>query len=300
VTLDAVLVTGEHEGPRMWKVSKGEHTLWILGVYGPLPQKMKWRSQAVEDVIKDSQEVISAPAVQINPSWIRGVFLLPKYYSIQKNPNHASLSTVVPTDTYVRFAALKAKYAPRDKSIESLAPGFAALKLYGNSVTDTGLTFDTKLWSTVTTLAKKHSVPVTVVWVKGNDLSPWMDQVRDIPPSAHNECLNSTLTRIESDMTALRARANAWATGDIKAFRFLPYEENGNKCQDLWLNHTPIGIALMQQTMPRWFEAVDEALAKNRSTFTVFAMTRLLQPDGPLAALRAKGYSVEEPLGAAP
>src|SRR5664279_5984796 len=33
--LDEVLITGEQSGPGLWKVSKGNHVLWILGRYGP-------------------------------------------------------------------------------------------------------------------------------------------------------------------------------------------------------------------------------------------------------------------------
>jgi hypothetical protein len=38
--LDQVLVTGEQPGPGLWKVSKDDHVLWILGTLAPLPQKM--------------------------------------------------------------------------------------------------------------------------------------------------------------------------------------------------------------------------------------------------------------------
>src|SRR4051812_30070156 len=59
--MQEVVVSGEHEGPRMWKVHKpvpagdsladrsvrgpmgqGEHVLWILGTVTPLPKKMVW------------------------------------------------------------------------------------------------------------------------------------------------------------------------------------------------------------------------------------------------------------------
>ena len=49
--LEEVLVTGEQPGPAMWKVKRGDHTLWIVGTLTPLPSKMTWRSQQVEDVI---------------------------------------------------------------------------------------------------------------------------------------------------------------------------------------------------------------------------------------------------------
>jgi hypothetical protein len=42
-TLETVLVTGEQPGPGLWKISRGDHVLWILGAQYPLPKKMTWR-----------------------------------------------------------------------------------------------------------------------------------------------------------------------------------------------------------------------------------------------------------------
>ena len=37
--LETVLVSGEQPGPGMWKVSKGDHVLWIVGIQTPVPKK---------------------------------------------------------------------------------------------------------------------------------------------------------------------------------------------------------------------------------------------------------------------
>ena len=57
-TLDTVLVTGEQPGPGLWKVSKGDHVLWILGAQYPLPKKMVWRGRDVEQTIMQSNIAI--------------------------------------------------------------------------------------------------------------------------------------------------------------------------------------------------------------------------------------------------
>ena len=41
--IEEVLVTGEHPGPGLWKVTRGTHVLWILGVRSPLPKDLVWR-----------------------------------------------------------------------------------------------------------------------------------------------------------------------------------------------------------------------------------------------------------------
>src|SRR6516162_10724023 len=50
--MEEVVVEGRHEGPRMWIVRSGDHTLWILGTISPLPKKMVWQPDAVEEALK--------------------------------------------------------------------------------------------------------------------------------------------------------------------------------------------------------------------------------------------------------
>src|SRR5690242_850157 len=110
--MQEVVISGEHEGPRMWKVHKGDHVLWILGTVTPLPKKMIWQSDAVEAVLQQSQEVVPAwPAFGIgaNPFTMLRVWI--QWRSMQKSPDRMNLQQVLPQPLYARFAALKTRYA---------------------------------------------------------------------------------------------------------------------------------------------------------------------------------------------
>ena len=56
--LAVVLVTGEQPGPALWKVSSGDHVLWILGEVAPQPRQVTWRSKRFEALLDKSQEVL--------------------------------------------------------------------------------------------------------------------------------------------------------------------------------------------------------------------------------------------------
>src|SRR4051812_2866168 len=56
--MEVVLVTGEQPGPALWRVSSGDHDLWLLGDDSPLPRKLKWRSRQFEALLAKSQEVM--------------------------------------------------------------------------------------------------------------------------------------------------------------------------------------------------------------------------------------------------
>src|SRR3954466_12454167 len=64
--LATVVVTGEQPGPGLWKVSSGDHVLWILGTLSPLPKDIHWQSREVEDAIASAQEVIDPPHIKMD------------------------------------------------------------------------------------------------------------------------------------------------------------------------------------------------------------------------------------------
>ena len=136
--MDEVVVSGEQPGPGLWKVTKGNHTLWILGTLTPLPQKMTWRSREVEKVVAASNEVIGQESVSPNIGFFRGISLLPSLLRARYNPNGATLKDVLPAPLYARWSRLKAQYIGNDSGIERWRPMFAAIRLYSRALENSG------------------------------------------------------------------------------------------------------------------------------------------------------------------
>ena len=51
--LAPVTVSGVQPGPGLWKVSRGDHVLWLLGTTSALPANMQWRSDEVERIAQE-------------------------------------------------------------------------------------------------------------------------------------------------------------------------------------------------------------------------------------------------------
>jgi len=299
-TLEAVLVTGEQPGPGLWKVTKGDHVLWILGTQQPLPKNFTWRAAEVEKIIAQSQQVLSDADVGVHVGFFRSIFLLPSVLGAKKNGDGKTLHEVLPPELYARWLALKQKYIGRDNGVERLRPMLAANELYKKAIKKSGLTPDNLAQDVVNFYAKKSKVPVVTPHVKLEIEDP-KQAIADFKSTAGSldvACLERTIARLETDLGAMRARANAWAIGDLEALKKLPYPDQRAACIAA-VSSNPRLAEQLRQARQRvdgdWIAAADAAIARNASTLAVLPIVELLRPDGRLARLRAKGYAIEDP-----
>ncbi len=300
--LDEILVTGERAGPGMWRISKGNHELWILGVLSPLPKDMHWRSTAVNQRIAESQAVLAPPAIDIhaNVGFFRGLTLLPSLFHARKDPEGLTLEKRLPHDIYMRWLALRVKYLSGGD--EHLRPLVAAHDLYTHAIAASGLSEDNQVWDRVRQEAHHRGVAIipVLLTVPLKDPKGAIGALGQISPDAEIGCLDTTMTRLETDLTAMKQRANAWSLGDVKALRALPYADQD---QDLACFDALASVPTLRDQFQdfegrlraTWIATAEQALNEHTSNFAVLPIAGVLGEDGVLSALRSEGYRVEEP-----
>ncbi len=304
VIFDELLVSGEQPGPGLWRVSRvvgeGEHVLWILGNYGPLPRRMQWRTEGVERVIARSQEVLGPAEVDAGVGVWSRIALLPSLVGIRDNPDGRRLEEIVPAPLYARWLDLKARYLGDRRNVERWRPLFAAGELYEEAIEAAGLERNNRVWPAVEKAARRHGVAVSRPTVKVPIEKP-RQIAREFKQAELDdlECFAKTVERLESDLDLMRVRANAWAVGDLRTLeRFAPVDQFG-ACLAVATGSELLrsrGLDdLPQRLSDEWLAAAERALERNESTFAVLWMGQLLRPDGPLARLQARGYRVEAP-----
>lgn len=301
-TLETIVVSGEQPGPGLWKVSKGDHVLWILGTLSPLPEKMTWVTTEIEATIADSQQVIFGSSVNFNVKggMIGGLFLLPSLMGARNNPGKEKLVDVVPADLYARWTVLKDKYIGKDAGIEKHRPVFAAQELYVEAIKRSGLSLETGVDKSVRKAARRSKVEVVEPRIELRIEAPGA-AVKEFKKTTLDDldCFAETMSRLETDIEAMKLRANAWAQGDIEALQLMPYTDQMQACADAVLKASVAeerGLGDLRERLATvWLDAVDSALEKNLSSFAMLPMRHLLSDDGLLARLRARGYLVEAP-----
>ena len=297
-----VVVDGAQPGPGMWLVRKGGHDLWILGVLTPLPAKMHWQSKQVEQVIAHAQEVIRPPRVSldVDGGFFKKLTLLPAMLGARKNPDGKRLEQLVSPASYARWKVLKAQYIGSDGGVEKWRPLFAAQELYQEAMKKTGLNGSGIITPVVDKAIETHHPNVTVVKeeIVVKDPKPLLKEwskttLDDIA------CFENTMTRIETDLDAMRARANAWATGDMAALQSLPPPYQWEACSSA-ITEAGIGKRLgfgdaNKRVRDKWMAAAEAALDRNQVTFAFLEMKELSGNNGFLARLKATGYTVLAP-----
>ena len=307
VTTDAVEpapeqihVVAQRPGPGMWKVTKGDHVLWVFGTYAPLPKAMQWRSQQVENVIRQSQEYLAPPGAAIKPGFFKTITLLPGLIGVRKNPDGAQLQDVMPQEDYARWSALKAKYLPENSGVERERPTFAAQALSQAARKQAGLVDGYVVRKQVLELIKQNKLKET-----SSTFSIPMDNAGAVLKNFKKAtlgdaaCLTRTMATLEADIDAASARANAWAKGDIDAMRQLNRADR-KACFDALVNSAAFDAEpefknMEQRANALWIASAEKALAANTSTFAMLPIDDVFDPKGVIAALAAKGYAVEQP-----
>jgi hypothetical protein len=298
---ERILVTGQRPGPGLWKVSKGEHVLWIFGSYSPLPKKMEWRSREVESIVAQSQEFLTPPTASVGVGW-SGLAALPFLIGAKDLPDGKKLQDVLPADVYARWLPLKHKYLGEDRGIERQRPLFVAEELYRRALDKAGFSTGREVNEKIDKIARQHKIKTTASVAQAEIKEP-AKRLREFKKTALEDtaCFAKTLEQLEGDIDAMRVRANAWAVGDVAAISSLDYADRKQACNSAFLsspvvvNNQPDIQTLPERARAAWLTNAERALAANSTTFSVLEMKDILDPKGAVAALKAKGYVVEPP-----
>ncbi len=303
VVEEEIQVVGELPGPPLWKVTREDHVLWILGTPGLVPNDLRWHPDSVEHALADSAEYLTAPGASIGTSNpVKGIRLLRKYMRSRRVPDQGTLDDLLPEDLYQLFSETKLRYAPKRDNLERLRPSVAAKELFDSAAESAGLESGRSIRRAIEKSARKHDVKKvpTSLSERYKD-SPLLDSMQGMSASAEQTCLQARLQGLDAQLEAHTRLATAWAQGDLTSLRAQPVDSATDACVSTRLAlHPDVMSQMDSRRWALWLENVDRALSDNDSTFAVLPLGDLLRADGPLSWLRQRGYDVLEPDEAPP
>jgi uncharacterized protein YbaP (TraB family) len=295
--LSTVTITGQVPGPALWKMTKGEHVLWLMGTVDLLPKNIQWYSKDVETAIASSQQVVGISYGSLNVNVFARLFQLS---SVEKIPNGKKLADVLPPELYTRWQAAKQALGVNDDAIERLRPRYAADALFDAAAARAGLSDDPDVWETIKKLARSHHVTVVTKDFKFaiDNSRQRMKRLQDAPLEPEFACFASTLERLQIDIATVEQRANAWSYGDLITLRKLALADRDQLCWDALANADDLSASVRElndRLDGDWLTAVDSALDRNAVSFGLLPMSDLLNGSGRVALLRKRGYTLVAP-----
>ena len=269
-------------GPVLWKVSRGDSVVWIIGSLPVTPKGLAWNSARLERVIDGANVVLVRPRATLDLFTVIGIL------THLNLPNGRTLDRELPPDLEARFERVRALAGQKAARYARYKPVWAGLRLYMDYEAAARMTRD-EPEATVIRLAHRHHAPVRPIATYR--AKPVAKNLASLTDAQSQACLDDVVRDIEFASVHAAPAAQAWAHGDLKTVR-VHYAEPAFR---LCLEQSPSFVALANQGVDDTVRAIDAALAHPGKSVAVFSLDDLLRQGGALARLRAGGASVTAP-----
>lgn len=307
-----VVVSGRQPGPPLWKVTNGDNTLWILPLVSTVPRDIEWDDRRLRTLLADTEEYITPPDVDLdisklvllNPvNLVRGYRLVRR---LGRNPDKASLQEVLPPELYQRYTAVRERYFPRDRDLESQRPAFAAGMLLRHVLDHEKLTNSAGIRKQVERLLRSNkqlrrtdvTVEERIPGGYGQLKARAENWAGSLPPEQEIQCFERQLALVEQKLPFMKEVANDWATGAARNMEdVLRPGDLDEPCLALMFASSE-GAYLQQlqdASRQRWLDAASAALQHNRNTFTMLGLGQIIGPDALALELARQGYTLHAP-----
>jgi len=298
--LEEVIVSGRRPGPPLWRIENGENTLWVFALVDTMPRSLEWDSSSVAHVLSESQQYFPAIQRRLSASiWnpIKAIGMVRRFNKLKKIPDERTIKDYLPAQEYEKFLRLKAQYVPNNKKIEKLTPTFAADTLFQGAKRKVGLVNSFKISKEISKLAKRSKLKITKIEAGENiESKPIFKAIESLPDAEHSKCLSLVMNTLDDEVGSLVNYASLWAGGDQQALidNSIPRLQSSS-CAGFFLNSDQ-AQRIISQSEESWLNATQEALEHNRSSFAVLALHDVIEPQGLLSRLAARGYKLVGPV----
>jgi hypothetical protein len=290
--MEVIVVTGEQPGPGLWKVSSGNHVMWILGEVSPFPRKVKWKAEKFDSLLRNSQELI----LDFSGYWRSDKHETAAYVRAEKLPGGLALKDVISPALHVRVEATAKVFGA--SALDELRPFSATNRLVIGAMKKLDLTSFSARFA-AEALGQKRRVKITYFAAPEPAfevrLKNWQNDSNEV-------CLERLVEAIEDGGNGVKRLANAWSVGDIVALRRLvpafSFSRDGfraDECAAAMRGGEQQSRDYKASRTQSWLDEAERALRDNRSTMAVVLMTEIFASDGYLAGLRDRGYEIIEP-----
>ncbi len=275
-----VVVRAHVPGPAMWKLTRGESTVWVMGTLHVSPKAVPWDATRFKRIL-DGAHVLILPRV-VNDDTVSEQDM--------ELAGSKQLSDVVSPATYARF-----KTALQRENFDGLPTGLAYQPAWAGAwlivrvYEAHGITTHI-VPPEVARYAAQSRVPIK--YVDRHTTRLQVRQYSQIDPTTGEACLNDYLDSIDHDIATTDDMGKSWAEGDVSSILAHHREPAWVTC---FLSQPKFGDLYEKYAVDDMVKAADNALKTPGKSVAVMPLSDLLRKDGILDQLRAEGVVISSP-----
>jgi uncharacterized protein YbaP (TraB family) len=273
-------------GPALWRVTRGESEVIILGSLQPLPHLLVWDTTRVTNALDGATALLLPPQPKVSVLDSVGLFFNRGAFELHGE----TLEQALPPEERARYDHVLALIHAKPDKYQHLKPAVAGAFLVGDWRRAAGLS-DAKPLSTVEKLAEADHVPIR--HIGDFDAVPLARTLAQMPPSASLACFDAAMDDIDRESARAPANAKAWANADLKAIGQSYTISVFDRC----LMQSPSVQGLLERGMTEGMQAIEQALQHPGKTVAIIDLNFLLRPNGVLDRLKARGDAITLPRG---
>ena len=261
----------------IWRVERAGRIGWLVGSihvltpdYYPLPDAME------KAFLRSTTLLEEADVTQMSSPAVVQLLTTKAIYT-----DGETLKTQLSPETYRLMTDRLARFGLPIETFERMRPWMMTLTLVAAEMKRAGfdaeLGVDRHFFDKAARLGKKFRTLET--------LAEQLDLFASFSPKLQEAMLRDTLTSLDSEIGQLKTVADAWRSGDASGLERIVLGP--------MMKEPALYDAMIVQRNRNWIPTIEECLAGG-NCFIVVGAAHLLGPDGLLAALKQKGYTVAQ------
>ena len=274
-----LVVTATRPGPAWWTVTRGDSTVWVLGIPEGLPKRIAWDRGSLVERLSRSRMLILPPAGTAGLGDIWGLFA-----ARAKMKGGADLEQRAPPAVKARFLAAVARLGKSPRAYDHSNGVLAGMTMSLDFRHKLGIDFQDPQ-STILREARRRHVPVSYA-ARYPILPVIRASVREVTPAIEWTCLDAAADEIDGGPTLTLAAAEGWANGRTQ--EALRAGRGFERC----VNAVPAGAEFWRRATTDDVTAIVGALRTPGHVIAVVGLRSLLADGGVLDRLRHAGYEV--------
>ena len=272
-------------GPALWRVTRGDSQVVILGFVRPLPHGLDWPKARIVRALDGAHALLIPPEPKLGALDIMGLMWSQGDFKL---PGRKTLKDVLSTADYTAYERLARTAKSKRADLDRLKPAIAGLALIADMRKAGGLSSE-KPVSTVTKLARQMQVNVREMGrIRA---APLIRIVKGLNETQHIACFHDEAAMADWEARDAAPAATAWGKGDVAALRVFRTRSVTPACLEDNANLK----ALREQGTVDAVNALNDALSRPGKTVALIDLQYLDQRNGVLDRLMARGAEITIP-----